>query len=81
MDSRSHPLTKQECIQALVRAMSRLDNISDVEVLPLPTVMMDSGRVSKGNPAWIKAAVPGEWITNLRGNEKLVDKYFFIRVR
>lgn len=81
MDSRSHPVTKQECIQALVRALSSLENISDVEVYPLPSVFMEDGRASKGKPAWIKAAVPGEWITNLRGNDKLVDRYFFIRLR
>ncbi len=51
-----------------------------VELAPARELMMDSARKNERRPAYIKLAVPDDWVKALRGSQQGQDQVFLVRI-
>lgn len=59
-----------------------LDPDSGLEIIPLTGALLEDS-VTRGNsrhPPFVKAFVPDEWVTNMKGYTELRDSYFLLRL-
>ena len=51
-----------------------------VEMAPLGSLLMDSARQNAKRPAFVKLAVPDEWVKALRGSRESSDLMLLVRL-
>lgn len=71
-------LPAQEIAAAVHRAFK--EYAQDVELMLINGFVYDHARQNDKRTAWLKIAVPDDWVKNYRGQEKLQDLYVAIRV-
>jgi len=76
----NRPTNKSECITALTKALNSEEGLSELEVLPLLPLVIDTARRNRKHFPYVKFAVPEEWIKDIRGGFALADDYLVVRL-